>query len=207
MKKLPLRYFAPAIFMICLSGCVTTEYRPPSSRGLAAEQTSRVLDADIEQVWHVFETFPNAFRFMIESVNRQDGVVSGKFTADPELYVDGGLLVKSGGKSRQQYAEYMLSKNLKLNGVLDVYLKEAEAGKTSVTVNVQYTVQVPGQSFENAFTGELVTKDPTTWYFDSKGCAESAFAGDPAGTAVPVRTFTSNGELERQVLDELEGLL
>ena len=203
MKTTPIILTVSTFFTLIILGCVTSQYNAPQNLGLTDAQTSRIFDADIDRVWKTIDTFSTGFLFTINSVDKNSGIVTANFSGDPARYIDGGLITRPGDKGPQQYTVYMRQKNLKLSGNLNLSVVAVEQGRTQVTVNAQYSVLLPGESYMNTFNGELMEGLSTTWSFHSKSYDTQTIAGSSSKT----RTFAPNGALESEVLSDLGELL
>lgn len=198
----------PLILMSLLfTACVTTEYQAPSNMGLNVEQTTRIYDADIESVWRVIEALPSDTSFRLIKVDKTAGTVFAEFSDEPLQYVNGGFLIRAMSKKPQEYKEFLSESNLEVSGHIFLEVSESEGGKTLVTVDALYSVYLPGNTFENPFTGEFIKKPEMKWSFASKSFDTQTLPESSEGTTDLNRTFVSTGVLENTLLDKLEAYL
>jgi hypothetical protein len=174
------------LFISCLSGKV--DYSPPSQYPL--KEKSVVIEKPKDVVWKtIMANVSNSF-FVINNLDKESGFINISYTGPPCNYVDCGWInseVKNAKGLRTysfagctEYKQYevanpqtnflgVVSRNMKLEGRINILVQGEEPSKTRVSANVRYLVtrSATVQSLTNNFRDSL----NDTINFDTNGYA------------------------------------
>lgn len=125
---------------LLLSGCsVNRQYTPPQARD--AFVNTRVVALPRDEAWRRLVAGVSGRFFVINTIERDSGLISISYAGDPERYVDCGFL-----KVKTSYGEvaYPVSKastdfrEARLNGRMNIIVQPETSTSTRVTVNTRY---------------------------------------------------------------------
>lgn len=174
-----------ALVLVGGMGCqkhTTTSGAPPVVKATA---NSIVINQPFDQVWSRFIPTVSKKFFEIDIVDKNSGIVSVSFHADPEEYVDCGTLhVRSGAhktdfpvaRAHQAWAveeprmmvQYQ-AQTVTLNGKMHIVFERLSETSTKVTVDIRYVLNrsVTAQYYQKG--GPTPTSTQETLTFDSGG--------------------------------------
>lgn len=201
-------FFTLGLTLVFLAGCSGRfDYvRPAGSDGIV---TSLTVAKSKDDVWRqIVPTFPSA-RFVIQSLDRDTGIIVLSYTGDPERYVDCGEITSQVKNLRGERTyrfpaaaaateyEYMngreilvITRHMHLDGRLNLTVADAGPQQTQVLANAQYTL-----------TRTLIARD-------TQGQARTssqriAFTSRHEGALPGDVTCRSNGVLEKEALSAI----
>lgn len=176
------------LVLVGVLGC-QKQTTAPSVLPIVETTNSVVINQPFDQVWSHFIPIVSKNFFEIDLVDKNSGIVSLSFRAEPEQYVDCGTLhVKSGGhkvdfpvaRAHQAWAveePHMMiqyqAQTVTLSGKLHIVFEHLSETATKVTVNIRYVLNrsVVAQYYKGG--GPNSTSAQETITFDSGG--EAAF--------------------------------
>ena len=197
--------FALALALVFLVGCVGTfDYVGPAPvDGVASSIT---IAKSKDDVWkQIVPTFPSA-RFVIQSLDKDTGIIVLSYTGEPERYVDCGEITSYVKNLRGERTyrfpaaaavteyEYMtgheilvITRRMHLDGRLNLTVVDAGSQQTQISANAQYTLTRTLIARDTQGQSRTLSQRIT---FPSHH--EGAFPGDV--------TCRSNGVLEKEAL-------
>lgn len=142
-----------------LGGCASGGYIPPTLQSEKDKNTITV-DKTFDETWGSFIEYASSTFFEIENFEKASGLLTLSFGAtNANEYIDCGTFSTTAPKYNGPYARFLERYyNAKLQGKMNIFIKEIGAHKTLVRVNARYI-----------FTAPLPTQPITilTWSFDS----------------------------------------
>ena len=201
-----LRYAAITL-SISLTACAgRVDYVPPSVTNRPS--ASRVIDNSRDAVWAKLVPALSKQYFVINTIDKQSGLINISYSGNPELYIDCGQVtsyVKNArgertysfpGAVAQQTYEIInngqlvfINRKLELEGRVNVVVEEIGPRQTRITASTRYVV-TKRLDLSNP-QGQSATRNDTI-SFNSGG--DSTFPG-----AAPATTCRANGKLESEI--------
>ena len=195
--------------VVALTGCVAGKhsYTPPASTGMSASQNWKEVDRPKDEVWKDLIAGLGAEFFVINNLDKSSGFINVSYSGDPQQYVDGGeydFMVSNlrgkrdyrfpAAKANTEYEIFQngilmtLTRQLNLEGRINVIVTEVSRDRTKVQVNTRYilTLSVSGHDA----TGRPLRPSSSNITFNTGTSAHSS-----AGTV-----FRATGELEHSIL-------
>lgn len=153
-----MQKFQAILILVCLTGCAGhVEYTPPASSYTSIN--NRVVDLPKDQVWSRLIPALSKQFFVINTIDKQSGLINISYSGNPETYVDCGQVrsyVKNArgertysfaGASPQESYEVMkdgqlifINRKLDLDGRINLIVEEIGQKQTRVTANTRYIV-------------------------------------------------------------------
>lgn len=141
-----------AICALLLSSCGTIHYTPPVP--MAKAPNSMVIDQPRETFWRAFVPALSTQFFVINNLDKETGLINLSYGGDPQQFIDCGRVVVSGLHPsefsgalpnhkyffQEGFGVKWASRQVSLDGRMNVVVQEVDPQKTSVTVNVRYVV-------------------------------------------------------------------
>jgi len=213
MKLIPVALF----FIPLLGGCLSGNFSQSSPTVLKQSAATRTVNAPIKEVWSRFVPELSKSFYVVNNMDKESGFINVSYSGDPERYVDGGTVtswVKNMSGRREytfpatskyqeyEHAEggylYSTTRNVQLDGRINITMMEVEPNKTIVTVNARYILRKFGQATRIYYDPNRYSSMTQTIPFDisvsfSSGDDGVSFAGQPG-------VYRPTGELEREIL-------
>ena len=146
--------------VVALSGCAgKVDYFKPGAV-TATSGNTKTLNQSKEDVWKSAVPELGKQFFVINNIDKASGLINISYAGDPEKYVDCGRVVSfvknargertydfAGSKVSQQYEVmnpphlFYVSRQMNLDGRMNLVFEEVEPGKTRVTANTRYVVE------------------------------------------------------------------
>lgn len=198
---------------VLLASCSgNLDYSPPARQ--AEPDNTVVLQMSFDEVWDSAIPALGASFFVINTLERDSGLINIELSGDPEQYVDCGRIRSEVSNARGERVydfpaasadetyEIMdletgtglstIERSMDLDGVANVIFEDVSRNQTRVTVNVRYVVT---KTIRQTFAANLQP------YFETDSIAFNTGGGDTfsAGT-----TCRATGELEAQIIQALQ---
>lgn len=151
-------------FFIC--GCASSKFTYTPLKENPTIQNSIIVNQSKNVVWKKLIQGLGTNFFVINNLDKESGLINVSYSGDPELYVDGGEIHYYFSNARgernytfpasRKFAQYetmvngkyaALTRNLSLEGRINILVNEIDSLQTSVTVNTKYilTLDIMGQ--------------------------------------------------------------
>ncbi len=208
MKKLYTYSLFP--LLLCLSACVTTDiqYTPPAEYPKA--NIEKIINKPKSTVWKTLLKNLSQDFFVINTIEKESGIISLSYSGTAEKYVDCGVInsyVKNLAGERRYifnvatpYQKYelepllIMERSSNLSERINILVQEEAKGKTKVSVNVRYVLLIKA-SGQKLFAGSnwepRNVSFSNTYSFNSNG-KETKNNGS---------TCVANGILENEILN------
>lgn len=205
-----LHIVVAAVGLLVLNGCAgRQDYTPPLSGTLPPN--TRVVDAPREQVWNKLIPALSRQFFVINTIDRQSGLINVSYSGNPEAYIDCGRVVSyvknargernydfPGARAQQSY-EIMndsgllfINRSMDLEGRVNLIVEEIGPRQTRVTANTRYVAtrrqQISNPQGQSANLSHSMN-------FNSGGTG--ALSGSGSNTGLTCR---ANGQLEAELI-------
>lgn len=203
--------------LLLLTGCISGShnYTPPQSSSQSVTTNTKEVKKTKAEVWTVLVAGLSSDFFVINTIDKESGLISLSYSGDPEQYVEGGLVTYQVSNLRgkrvyqfpasRAFVQYEFTRNnelwfaersLNLNGRINVIVNEFSPGQTRVTVNVRYilTQNLLFSTVLNKMTGKIPLRNSETIQFDTGG----------SGRNRAETLYQPSGLLELKVLDLIE---
>jgi hypothetical protein len=206
-----MRAWTMGLLATLLSGCGSTLYSVTPPGEWKAVQSSMVYPEPRDEVWdRAIQRLARRF-FVINNIDRASGLINLSYAGEPQAYVDCGTLSVSSagveatapfplGAANARYAAYVpapngywylvtVSRQVELEGRINLVFQQEPAGGTRVTVNSRYILRARwGPSFAGS----------STTAFNTGGRGE--LLGPPE---MPSTTCVATGALETSILEAI----
>jgi len=199
-----------AFLLLGLSACAgKLEYTPPIGNGNVVTQIS--VDKSKTELWDsVIASLSKDF-FVINNIEKDSGFINVSYSGAPSSFIDCGEIssyVKNaagertyrfGGEKENQIYElmtdglYFIDRNMKLEGRINLVVREDSASASTLTANVLYTVTRTVR-IRSAAGGQGAFSDSVTFNSKGVGMFPSPSSGREGLRCVPT------GALERRLL-------
>jgi len=184
LRRSAIASSALILVLVGVFGC-QKQTAAPSERPTVETANSVVVNEPFDRVWSRFIPIVSKNFFEIDIVDKNSGIVSISYHADPEQYVDCGTLhVRSDGhkvdfpvaRAHQAWAveepQMMIqyqAQTVTLSGKLHIVFEHLSEASTKVTVNIRYVLNrsVTAQYYKRG--GPNLTSAQETITFDSGG--------------------------------------
>lgn len=195
-----------ALLMSACSGKL--DYIEPTT---ARSDNVLTVDAPINKVWNSALHKLSGRFFMINSLDKNSGLMNISYSGDPENYIDCGRIVSSVGnikgktvydfqasKAEQRFAvmqtiyPYDVHRTMWLDGHVNLIFEELGPGKTRITAKTRY-VLTRKVAVQAIFGGPLTETDAISFNLDNG-------AAFPAGSDGRATKCISTGKLESEIL-------
>lgn len=203
--------------VLLLAGCAgRVDYTPPSYSSYATDN-SILIDSPKEEVWSRTVPAISSSFFVINNIDKESGLINISFSADPEKYVDCGMVesyVKNARGERTyrfpasrksvQYevmsdgALYRFNRSMSLDGRINLVLEETSERSTKVTANTRYTL-TRGTQVASAAGGMPASSQESISFSSGETQSFPANSDGKATTCIP------NGLLEEALLSSVSG--
>ena len=196
------------ILIIAIASCsgpprATFTYIEPVS---IKNNSSITLDKPFDEAWvGVIEYVSSSF-FAITSFEKDSGLLTLSFSATPELLVDCGTLLIN-NKRQKNYLEFLdtrPSSSLTLDGIMNITAVEKSEGKTTITVNARYILNVVRTSYNRV--SNTSTRLSDFWTFDSNSSDTVYISANLPGSS-STRTCMPTGAAENSILKGVRDLM
>ncbi|MPT11142.1 hypothetical protein [Comamonas sp.] len=145
---------------VALAGCAgKVDYFKPGAV-MTTSGNSKTLNKSKDDVWKTAVPELGKQFFVINNIDKDSGLINISYSGDPEKYVDCGRVVSfvknahgeriydfAGSKASQQYEImvsphlFNISRQMNLDGRMNLVFEEVEQGKTRVSANTRYVVE------------------------------------------------------------------
>tara|TARA_Y100000992_G_scaffold271445_1_gene212372 strand:- start:265 stop:885 length:621 start_codon:yes stop_codon:yes gene_type:complete len=197
-------------FIIFLTSCATPVvddivYEEP----IQSDYTKSVtFNESFDDVWDGVIDYATESFFAISSYEKDSGLMTLSFTSTPENYVDCGKWIVNG--TVNDYVQFMRLRpgtSVTLNGIMNLRVVERSEGKTTLTSNARYILNITNSGFSYDLNYNRVPYSYSdTWTFDSRSIERLAISNPAAGT-IPFRTCGPTGVAEQAILNGVSDLL
>ena len=212
-KQLRAEFIGCYIFslVIALTGCAGKhDYINPTSE--AKLNNSIVIDRSKDEVWK--ELIPELGKhfFVINNLDKASGLINISYSGDPEAYIDCGRVVSyvqnlkgertydfPAARAQQTYEVmdgrglWLISRNMTLEGRMNLVFEEMTPNQTRVTANTRYIVT---RNMSQQLGGTTLPSIKTDTISINSG--QSAGFANPDGSVRPI--CLPNGKFEADVL-------
>jgi hypothetical protein len=193
------------LLTLLISGCATLSYSPPAggSRGenVATRPPSR------EAFWKLFVSNLSGEFFVINNLDKETGLINVSYSGDPEQFVDCGLITITSPDNRQFPASrgsesynlssgihlFRISRQMELQGRVNIIVQEPEPSSTRVLVNTRYTLARRSTATDMQGRQSAAHTDSVSFNYGQDGTFP------PLGN-YPAVTCRSTGNLERHII-------
>jgi len=156
-----------ACLALVLCSCGGISYTPPKVPTTIASN-SAIVDQPRETFWRAFIPTLSTQFFVINNLDKETGLINLSFGGDPQQFIDCGQVVLRNYWQTDEfpgalpnrkydfqngYGVYWASRQLSLDGRMNVIVQEIDPQKSSVTVNARYNRRIAigsgGYTFSN----------------------------------------------------------
>jgi hypothetical protein len=147
--------------LLSLAACAgKLDYTPPQTLPINANNMITV-DRSKDQIWSQLIPALSKEFFVINNIDKSSGLVNVSYSGDPERYVDCGNITSyvknargertysfNGAKAHEDYEAMIngellyLSRNVNLDGRINIIVGEETVARSTVTVNARYIVNI-----------------------------------------------------------------
>jgi len=193
-----------SVLVLFVSGCATGRYTPPTKNSDSMKYTMTVHQG-FDETWSAMIDYSASTFFSIENFEKDSGLLTLSFGASNlQEYIDCGEYEATLGRAHYNgsYVGFLEKYyDAKLNGKMNILVKEVDPNNTMVRVNARYIF-----SYSSLPNMTMVFEPgPSTWSFDS-GSSTTVSVRKPVGGTSPDRTCAPTYKAEKAILRATENM-